>query len=660
MIRPLHSIRQWWKHDGSVAAEAPANGNGKSNGHTTMPAADPPWTRQLDRAGIPRSLVYSTTTLGRLLDQSADRFGEAMAVAYGSTRWTYRELLSQVNRMAGGLSSLGVRRGDRVLFALPNCPEFVTAFLAVQKLGAVVVNAGPLMGNDDLATVMSMTTPRVALGLDLQAASLAHAGRGSTVEHWVWVSLQPYQPVLKRLGYQYKLWHNRNGNGDRTQHIGLPELLEQAPARPPTIEPDANKVAVLQPTGGTTGTLKLAQLSHRGLLANALQVTAFMGCRPGQERFMAALPMFHVYGLTTCMLAPLFAAAEMVLTTRFHADEVLDLLRRERVTVFPLVPAICSAVCDEIERQEKRQQHKSAPLDTIKLCISGAAPLPVEVAQRFTKMTGAPVVEGYGLTEASPVTHVNLPIRPKAGSIGIPLPDTQARVIRIDPEGQAGGLHDVAPGDPGEMLISGPQLMLGYFADPKHTQQSLITDEHGKTWLRTGDIVRMDEDGYFFVLDRKKDMIIRSGLKIFPAKVEQVLRRHPRVTDVAVVGREDAVHTEIVIAFVVTKPAATKQEGHSNGHSVEQDHVQLAEELRAICREHLARYEVPAEIQFIPELPRSPLGKLLKRELRNRPSTAAPLQVMSSANTGVKNGDAGSNGSPSPEKEHDKSAKEAM
>ena len=375
---------------------------------------------------------------------------------------------------------------------------------------------------------------------------------------------------------------------------------------------------------------------------------------------MAALPMFHVYGLTTCLMAPIFSASEMILMTRFHADEVLDLLRREKVTVFPLVPAICSAVCDEIEKQEKRQQHKAGLLDSIKLCISGAAPLPVELAQRFTKMTGAPVVEGYGLTEASPVTHVNLPNRPKAGSIGIPLPDTQARIIRIEGDGEAVGLHDVAPGEPGELLVSGPQVMLGYFANPKHTQQSLVTDEHGKMWLRTGDIVRMDDDGYFFVIDRKKDMIIRSGLKIFPAKVEQVLRRHPRVTDVAVVGRADAVHTEIVVAFVVAKPPAAKPEGHSNGQHVEQDQAQLAEELRALCREHLARYEVPAEIQFIPELPRSPLGKLLKRELRTRPPVAAPAPVAPSSNGNGKHGRAASNGKPAADKDHDNSPKEAV
>ena len=626
MIRPLDTFRRWWKQQPTVPAEIVRS---EGNGHALVKPTEDPWLSQLDLAGIPRSLVYPTTTLGRILDQSADRFADATAIVYGSVRWTYRELLAQVNRAAGGLASLGVRRGDRVLFTLPNCPEFVTAFLAVQKLGAVAVNVGPLMGSDDLAAVVAMTTPRVALGLDLQAPALIHSVDASTIEHWVWVSLQPYQPVLKRLGYQYKLWHNRNGNGDRAQHRTLPELLAEAPARPPTVEPDPASAAVLQATGGTTGTLKLAQLSHRGLLANALQVTAVMSCRAGQERFLAALPMFHVYGLTTCMIVPIFSAAQMILMTRYQTAEAMELLRRERPTVFPLVPAICTAICDELERQEKRQQekrqqHKPQRLDSVRLCISGAAPLPAALAERFTRMTGAAIVEGYGLTEASPVTHVNVPSKPRAGSIGLPLPDTRVRIVKLEGDARPDGpLRDAAMGEAGEMLVSGPQLMLGYYANPQQSQQSLVTDQNGRVWLRTGDIVRMDEDGFFYVLDRKKDMIIRSGLKIFPAKVEQVLRRHPRVVDVAVVGRSHPVHTEIVVAVLVVKPASGKPETPGKPDAQEQDQKQLIEELRALCREHLARYEMPAEFEFMAELPRSALGKLLKRELRKRPAAEA-------------------------------------
>ena len=253
---------------------------GAGNGAPARPA-ESPWLPQLDKAGIPRTLVYPTTTLGRILDQTADRFGDATAVVYGDTRWTYSELLAQVNRMAGGLSSLGVRRGDRVLFTLPNCPEMIAFFLAVQKLGAVVVNAGPLMGADDLAAVMTMTAPRVAIGLDLQAPRAAPrrrtARRSSTGS-----GCRSRRTSRCSSGWatSIKLWHGRNG-GDRSQHVNLDDLLANAPARPPTVEPDPSKVAVLQPTGGTTGTLKLAQLSHRNLLANATQIVDVDGLAPG-------------------------------------------------------------------------------------------------------------------------------------------------------------------------------------------------------------------------------------------------------------------------------------------------------------------------------------------------------------------------------------------
>jgi len=658
MIRPLNTIRRWWAHGPEATPDnghssrlpaddgaAPSNGGSAGSGAPARPT-ESPWLPQLDKAGIPRTLVYPTTTLGRLVDQAAERFGDATAVVYGATRWTYKQLLAQVNRTAGGLSSLGIRRGDRVLFTLPNCPEMIACFLAVQKLGAVVVNAGPLMGADDLAAVMTMTAPRAAIGLDLHAPVLHRAGAGSAVEHWVWVSLQAYQPVLKRLGYQYKLWHGRNG-GDRSQHVNLDDLLANAPARPPTVEPDPSKVAVLQATGGTTGTLKLAQLTHRSLLANAAQISTWMGSRQGQDRFFSVLPMFHVYGLTTCMIAPLYMAAEMAVMTRFNGPDALDIIRRERPTVLPLVPAMCAGLCDEIEKQEKKDGRKAPPMDYVRLCITGAAPMPPAAMDRFFKLTGTPIIEGYGLTEASPVTHVNLLGKPRPGSIGLPMPDTRVRVVEVAEDGDlpaaagssnghkngngngnghaaAGKLKDVKPGEAGEMLIAGPQVMLGYFSNPQQTAQVLHTDEHGVTWLHTGDIVRIDDEGFFYVLDRKKDMIIRGGLKIFPQKVETVLRRHSRVTDVAVVGRADAVRTETVVAVVVvteripvgSEKGATQQ---NREEFREMDRKNLTIELKALCREHLAPYEVPSHFEFVKELPRSPLGKLLKRELRKGP-----------------------------------------
>ena len=579
----LRILEHWWKS---------SNGDGAQEAHA--PAS--PWLAQLDRAGIPRTLTYPTTTLGRMLDQTADRFGASAALVYMNKQWTYRELLAQVNRMAGGLATLGVRRGDRVLVTLPNCPEFVIAFFAVQKLGAVVVNAGPLMGADDLGQVIGMTTPRVVIGLDLQSPVLMRAAHHSTIENSVWVSLQPYQPVMRRLGYQIKLWQRESSNGDRIQHRTFSELLAQAPSRPPTIESEPNQVAVLQPTGGTTGTLKLVQLTHQGLLVNATQTAVWMGSRQGQERHLAVLPLFHVYGLQTCLICPIYTGASIIMSLRFQAAEAIELVRQYRPTLFSLVPAICDAVSNLLEKSPGESK-----LDGVRLCVSGAAPLPQPVAERFTRLTGAVVVEGYGLTEASPVTHVNPPGDPRTGSIGLPMPDTRIRVVDLD-----NGPRDAKLGEAGEMWISGPQVMLGYFANPEETRKALFTDAKGAVWLRTGDIVRYDEDGFFYVLDRKKDMIIRSGLKVYPVKVENVLRSHEKVADVAVVGRADPVHTEVVVAYIVRRNAS-----HDAGA--------LAEELRCLCRKRLAVYEVPAVFEFTEEIPRSPLGKVLKNRLRAMP-----------------------------------------
>jgi long-chain acyl-CoA synthetase len=638
MIHPFDSMRRWWKNGGPTAsseAEGLSRSNGNGAEHVVKAPPEPAWFAQIDKAGLPRHVVYPNCTLGRLVDHAAERYGDSTAIVYGEEKWTYRELLAQVNRMAGGLASLGVRRGDRVLFTLPNCPEMVVGFLATQKLGAVVVNAGPLMGIDDVSTVVSMTTPRVAIGLDLQAPLLSHIN-SATVENWIWVSLESYQPVLKRLAYRYKLWHGRNGQGNTAQHLPLQKLLDQAPARPPSIEPDPTKPAVLQPTGGTTGTLKLAQLSHRNLLANAAQISAWMQTVGGQDRFLAVLPMFHVYGLTTALITPVFNASSMILMTRFHARDLVDIVRREKPTILPLVPAICSGICDELEKQQKKDNKKIEPIKGVRLCLSGAAPLPAELAERFTAITGIVALEGYGLTEASPVTHVNLMGKPRANSIGVPMPDTRVRIVEID-ESHSGvavqwnSIRDVAPGEPGEMLINGPQIMLGYFANPEQTKIALLTDNDGNTWLRTGDIVRVSEDGYFHVLDRKKDMIIRSGLKVFPAKVEKVLRSHPLVLDAAVVGRSDPKQTEIVVAVLVAKaPPEKNEKGQPTDRNAYLE--KLSEELRALCREHLAPYEVPKQFEFADSLPRSPLGKLLKRELRKGVNGHAVLSVESRIN----------------------------
>lgn len=623
MRAPFNVKLRWWA-TGNGNAESNAESGEGGNGQHRMPAipespaspqslAEAPWLAQLDREGIPRTLRYPSTTLARILDQSADRFGDNLALIYNhKQRWTYRELLERVNRCAGGLARTGVRSGDRVVVTLPNCPEYIVCFFAIQKLGAVLVNAGPLIGSDDLQTLIKLTKPRAVVGLDLQASKTIGAAADSTVEHFIWVTLQSYQTLLRRIGYQVKLWQGRersNGSTKHADHTTLAKLVENAPAKPPTVQPSPHAVAVLQPTSGTTGALKLAQLTHRNLLANAMQIAVLSSARDGQERVLSVLPMFHVYGLMTGLINPVFCGATLIVLTRFEVEPVLDLLRREHPTVFPLVPAICDALSCAIEHLQTRPR-----FDGLRLCISGAAPLPREVAERFEKLTGARVVEGYGLSETSPVTHVNPPSGSRYGSIGLPMPDTRCRIVELDGD----GVRDVAPGQPGELLVSGPQVMSGYFGNPEATARAMWTDDAGRPWFRTGDVARMDEDGFFHILERKKDMIIHSGLKVYPAKVERVLATHAQVSESAVIGAPHAVYTEEVVAFVVLRDK-------------ELDRAKLSLELRALCRQHLAPYEVPARFEFIDQIPRNVLGKSLKKVLRGqeagrtRLATEAPV-----------------------------------
>ena len=404
------------------------------------PPGDPPWLAQLDRAGIPRMLRYPSTNLARMLEQTADRFGRCAAVIYGDEQWSYQELLTRVNRFAAGLAGLGVRRGDRVLMTLPNCPEFIVSFFAVQKLGAVVVNAGPLIGPDHLETIVELTRPRVMIGLDLQNLLLSHAARNSSVEHRVRVSLEAYQPLLTRVGYRYKLWHSHRDPDDRSVEIAFKRLLDHAPALPPTVAPDPDDLAVLQPTGGTTGSPKVAQLSHRNLICNATQLAVWIPIPQGQGSVLAVLPMFHVFGLTCCLIAGVLCGTTIIPLTRFRVREVLDTIRRHRPSIFPLVPSICEAMSDELEKKIEAQGAEASAscsngarhyaLEGLDFCISGAAPLPPAAGGRFQRLTGVPIVEGYGLTEASPVTHGNLRRSPRAGTIGLPLPDTRVSRCR--------------------------------------------------------------------------------------------------------------------------------------------------------------------------------------------------------------------------------------
>jgi len=558
------------------------------------------------RLRIPRRLQYPTTTIGRMLDQTAGRFPEAPALDYGDMRWDYHQLRQQCNRVAGGLANLGVRTGDRVLIALPNCPEFVTVFMAAQKLGAVVVNAGPLVGVDDLRRLIEMTDPRVVVGLDLQAPLIIPAGTTHTKLHWLWVSLKQYQSMWKWLGYHVKLWQAHPDLPDGHTQSTMSELLADAPPVPPTVAPDPDDLAVLQPTGGTTGTLKVARLTHRNIITNVTQMSVWVDLKQGQERVITVLPMFHVFGLSVCMLAPIYTAGLFVPLTRFKVEQLLDEIVRHRPTVLPLVPLIAEAMCDELQSTPRPDVCDALRETTV---ISGSAPLSLATAQRFEAVVGPRIVQGYGLTEASPVTHANPMDEPRYGSIGLPFPDTEVRVVDLQDN-----MTDVTPGEAGELLISGPQVFSGYLHNPEETEQVLHTDRDGKRWLHTGDVVSVDDDGFYYVVDRRKHMINRAGLKVWPAKVERVLAMHANVDDVAVIGRADPVYSQVVTAVIVPSKRIEEVD-------------QFAEELRALCREHLSPYEVPSRFELVDELPRSALGKLMKHRLESAESGTVDLST---------------------------------
>ncbi|RMF71038.1 MAG: long-chain fatty acid--CoA ligase, partial [Acidobacteria bacterium] len=361
-------------------------------------------------------------------------------------------------------------------------------------------------------------------------------------------------------------------------------LIDRYPPLPPTVSIDPHDVCLFQYTGGTTGVPKAAMLTHRNLVANTMQISAwFTRAEPQNEILMAAIPFFHVYGMTTCMIYGLYQSFEVVMLPRPRpVDNVMKLLQKTRTTLFPGVPTLYTAINNHPDVQKY-------DLSSIKACLSGAAPLPLEVQQTFERLTGGRLVEGYGLTEAAPVTHCN-PLfgTRKEGSIGVPFPDVEARIVDIESG------KDQPPGQEGELVVRGPQVMKGYWNRPDETAATIRDG-----WLFTGDMARMDEDGFFYIVDRKKDIIIASGFNILPREVEEVLYQHPKVLEAVVAGIPDPYRGETVKAYIVLKEGETA----------------TAEEIIAYCKENLAAYKVPTAVEFRSELPKTLVGKILRRVL---------------------------------------------
>jgi long-chain acyl-CoA synthetase len=550
----------------------------------------PPWAQHYD-PGVPLSLEPVTTSVPELLLDAAAKTPQAPALVFFSRRFTYRQLSEMAARLAQSFKSQGLAPGEPLALLLPNCPQFVAAYHAALRLGAVVVPLNPLLSAKELAQQLSNSGARRLVVLD---HLLPKVEEFPGLTHLIVTSLTDVLPWP--LSWLYPLKARRQGLalGFRAAagRFGWRALLAQPPlAEEP--RPEVEDLAVLLYTGGTTGTPKAAKLTHGNLMANVAQINAWLPqVRFGEERLVGLLPFAHSFGLTACLNWPMSQGAQIIVLPRFELNGFIKMLRKFRPTMLPGVPTLFVALIND---------PRLAKLDLSALwaAISGSAPLPVEVRDRFESISGCRMLEGYGLTEAGPVTHFN-PVQGKRplGSMGMPLPGTLARVMD-----QETGQRELSPGEVGELAIQGPQVMQGYWQNPQETA-AVLRDG----WLYTGDLARQDEDGYFYIVERKKDLIISGGYNIYPREVEEVVYQFPGVKEAVAFGVPDAYRGEIVKVVIVPR-----------------DGVGLnVQELRDFCGQQLAVYKVPKIIEFRSELPKSLVGKVLRRLLREEAVAAGP------------------------------------
>jgi long-chain acyl-CoA synthetase len=567
-----------------------------------------PWLRAYP-PGVAWDIALPEGTLVSVIDAAVARFGPKPCMDFLGRRWTYAELGAQVDRAAEGLRRLGVRPGSRVGICLPNTPFFVVAYFAALKAGAVVVNYSPLHVEEELAAQAADSGTEVMVSVDLDPILPRVLGvlnrADSPVRRVVVCRFARALPRLKGMAFRVAKRKSLAAvprGDDRT--VGFDDLLAAPPiADPPAVAPSA--VAVLQYTGGTTGVPKGVVLTHANLCANLRQMQAwFTPNREGEERMLAVIPFFHVFAMTVAMNNGLATGSEIVMLPRYDWPSLLAALRRRRPTVLPGVPTLFKAVLDNGATRED--------LSSLRACISGGAPLPLAVKQGFEGLSGGTLVEGYGLTETSPVAFCNpLEGENRAGTIGLPLPGVRAEIRALDdPSGAA-----LPPGERGELCLAGPNVMAGYWNRPEETAKVLGPDG----FLRTGDVGIMDAEGYVTLVDRIKDLILVSGFNVYPRAIEEAIYRHPDVAAATVVGMPDAYRGESPAAFVEAKPGSGL----------------TAEALREFLKDKLSPVEMPRLIELRDALPRTAVGKLSKKELRQelleRPAVATPAPGAPSA-----------------------------
>jgi len=547
---------------------------------------DKPWLAHYDE-GILEFVDHEETCMPEFLNRTADKFPDKMALLFQGYRMTYRELRQMVDRFAATLTDFGIQKGDSVAILLPNLIPCVVSYYAILKIGAVVVMNNPLYTDRELEHQFNDSGAKLLITLDLLGNRMIDLRAKTGIKQIIYTSIGDYLPFPKNL--LFPLVGKKKGL--KADVKAAPDLytwkdaLARTTAEPPKVALSFDDIAMYQYTGGTTGLSKGVMLNHNNLSRQVQQIRAwFPTFNPGEEIMLGALPFFHVFGLSVAMNFAIYMGWGDILVPKPQPDALLETIGKFRPTFAPLVPTMYIGMLSH-------PQINQADMTSIKGCFSGSAPLPVEVIREFESKTGAVIVEGFGMTESSPVTHIN-PFngQRKVGSIGVPISDTLCRIVDLND-----GTTDVPMGESGELLVKGPQVMQGYLNKPDATAETL-TDG----WLHTGDIAKIDEEGYFFIVDRKKDMIISGGYNVYPRDIEEVFFEHPKVLEAAALGLPHPKRGEQVKVFVVLKEGETATE----------------EEFIEYCKEKLASYKLPTMIEFRKDLPKTNVGKVLKKDLR--------------------------------------------
>lgn len=545
-----------------------------------------PWLEHYEDF-VPHEVTIWDRPLYAMLDDAAERYPQRLAVIFQNTRITYKALREKAEVFAGALCRAGVKPGERVAVMLPNLPQTVIAFWGVLKAGAVAVMTNPLYMEKELVQNLSDAGASHMVLLDLLWPRVAALRERLPIRNFIVTGIADALSFPLNLLYRLKQRRNQPAvpHDDGAVHFWK-TFCKGAQRHSEPVASPKDDLVLLQYTGGTTGISKGVELTHANIGTNCRQVLDIINVKASDHQtFISLLPFFHVYGLTICMIIPVYLASTILPLPRYVPQDVLKLIAKYRPTVFPGAPSVYMSLL---------QQKDLARYDlhSIRICVSGSAPLPRDVFLRFQEVTGASILEGYGLTEASPITHCN-PLGQegqRANSIGMPIPGTDARIVDME-----GGALSLPPGKLGELVVRGPQVMKGYWRRPDETANALRNG-----WLYTGDLATMDEDGYFYIVDRKKDMVIVGGYNVYPREVDEVLLAHPKIADAVTVGISDGIRGETLKAYVVPQPDETMSKADVVGW----------------CRARLASYKVPRLVEFRKELPKTIVGKVLRRALR--------------------------------------------